>query len=213
MRWLIWRELLVVTRTAGFWQATAVYLLVLAAYVVTWGDGIPVVNAASPLQQFITVQGMLLLVVLPWTAARCGTTHRSDVTLIASLAAIKPSQVVLARCAALAGALFMLAASALPLMVVMQQLTASAFADVVSTFPALGALSVFTATLISAALLVFADPLRAWMAATAVTLAVGQAIALNVPAWLAAGLLLGIVSTVTADRRLTYLHGDDLPRG
>ena len=212
MRWLIWRELLVVTRTASFWVATAVYLLVLTAYVLTWGDGIPVVNAASPLQQFITVQSMLLLAVLPWTAARCGTVRKSDVTLIASLAAVKPSRVALARCVALVAALSMLAASALPLMVVMQQLTASTVAAVAYAIPGFVVVAIFAATTTSAALLVFADPLRAWIAAAAVALTAGQAIAQNVPAWLAVSLLAGIVVTVTADRRLTYLPGDSLPR-
>lgn len=205
MRWLIWRELLIVTRTAAFWSALAFYLLVLTAYVLVWGDGIPVANADTPLRQFVFVQGVLLVAVLPWTALRCGTVRKSQLTLIASMTAMQPSRVVLARCLALVAVLFLLAMSALPLMIVMQQLTASPLTSLAGEVQILTVLSAFSAAAATAALLMFANRLHAWIAATAVALVAVKLVALNPLVWLAFAIALGVFAVMTADRQLTYL--------
>ena len=80
MRWLIWRELIIIGRTPSFWVAAAVYVSVLTLFVLIWGDGVPIVGAGPVWDQFSAVQLSVLLALLPWTATRCVTTRRKRIS-------------------------------------------------------------------------------------------------------------------------------------
>ena len=86
---LAWRQVVAAVRLPAVWIATAVQVAVLTLYIVVWGDGIPLVGARPPFEQFATAQTVLLLLVLPWVAARClATAHRDTVSKLAVLTAV-----------------------------------------------------------------------------------------------------------------------------
>ena len=167
---LIWREIVAVTRAPAFWVSAVLYVAALTAFVVVWGDGIPVAGARSSWEQFTLFQRVLLAILLPWTAARCGTSSRRELTLIGFLTARSPSSVLLAQCAALAVSLLALALSALPIMVLMQQIAATSLAAVTLAMAPAAVLALLVAVVTVTATIAIGAPLRVWGVAGTLTL-------------------------------------------
>jgi hypothetical protein len=208
MRWLIWRELIIIGRMPSFWLAAAVYVSVLALFVVIWGDGVPIVGAGPVWDQFSAVQLSVLLALLPWTATRCVTTRRKrDLTVLAIVTASRPSALVLARCIALSAALFVLVLTALPIAIVMQQIAAIPFSAIGRALLPLLGLSLFVAVAATGFMLAFANPLPAWVITSAVTVVASRTVALtpaSTPVWIGIALGAAVLLTVNADSRLAY---------
>jgi hypothetical protein len=205
---LIWRQLVVVTRTPALWVSAALYVSALTAFVLIWGDGIPVVGAASNWQQFTMTERMFLAVLLPWTAARCSAASRRELTLLGLLAAQPPAAVVIATCAALAAMLFAVALAALPVLALMQQIAAVTTATVALDFAPLAALTVFIAAVTTATAVVLENPVRVWAVSGSVTLVALAVIPLefrSAPIWLIAAVAAFASSLPAARARLTYL--------
>jgi len=208
MRWLIWRELIIIGRTPSFWLAAAVYVSVLTLFVVIWGDGLPIVGAGPVWDQFSSVQLSVLLALLPWTATRCVTTRRKrDLTVLAIVTASRPSALVLARCIALSAALLVLVLTALPIAIVMQQIAAIPLSAISRALLPLLGLSLFVAVAATGFMLAFANPLPAWVITSAVTFVASRTVALtpaSTPVWIGIALGAALLLTVNADSRLAY---------
>ena len=167
---LIWRDLTVITRTPAFWVSAALYVAVLTAFVVVWGDGVPVVGAQSNWEQFTMAQRVLLAVLLPWTAARCSASSRRELVWLGAISGQRPWVLLLAKYAALAAALLALALSALPMIVLMQQIGAASTTTAALDMAPVAALALFVAGVTTAMTVVLEAPIRVWAVTGGVTL-------------------------------------------
>ena len=206
---LVCRTLLNAARTPAVWIAIGAQIVFLSLYLLVWGDGIPLVGARPVLDQFATTQWILLGVLLPWAAARCGAAWRGDeIAQLAALGAVLPSSVVAAGMTALALLLVSTAAVGLPFAFLAQQLSAGSAFDLWRTQLPLYGLGLCAATISAACMLVVANRLLAWTAATALTFCVMAAVPSGLPgaavlAALAVAIGAGLVSG--ANRRFWYL--------
>jgi hypothetical protein len=206
---LVWRALLTAARTPALWAAMGAQVVLFSLYILVWGDGLPLVGARPTLQQFATLQWIVLGLALPWAAARSGVVRgRDDVARLAVLGAVPPSVIVAAGVAALAVLLLALAAVGLPFAMLAQQISAVPATELWRTQLPLYALALCAAPITAACMLVAASRLGAWTAATALTLAV---VALA-PQGLAGGVALAALGAIVvaalvsgADRRFWYL--------
>ena len=208
---LIWRDLAMVSRAPALWVSAALYTSGLAFFVVVWGDGVPVAGAASNWRQFIAAERILLAVLLPWTAARCGVSSRRELVLTGVVTAKPPAALVLARCAALGLALIAVALAALPVVVLMQQIAGASAGAVALALVPIAALAIFVASVTTTVSIVLEAPVRVWGMVTAVSLTALAVIPSEpgaTPLWLlaaAAALALGIPQMRS---KLTYLAED-----
>jgi hypothetical protein len=206
---LIWRALLGAARTPALWAAMGAQAALFSLYLLVWGDGLPLVGARSTLEQFATLQWIVLGLALPWTAARSGVVRgHDDVARLAVLGAVPPSSIVSAGVAALAVLLLALAAVGLPFAMLAQQISAVPATDLWRTQLPLYALGLCAAPIAAACMLVAASRFIAWTASTVLTLAV---VAL-VPRGLGGGVVLAVLGVIVvavlvsgADRRFWYL--------
>ena len=205
---LIWRELAVIWRTGSFWTAMAASVLAVALFVVIWGDGLPIANGGTNWEQFGSVQRTVLILVLPWIAARCAVTTRRDFVVLALATSSLPSRLLLARCVALLASLVAVALSTLPVTLLMQQIAAAPPLDLVEQLVPLGGLATFVAVVTTVCMVMITNPLPGWIAATAVTVAAAWLMPLTVattPIWIAAALAAAAALLVAADAMFTYL--------
>ena len=206
---LMWRALLTAARTPALWAAMGAQVLLFSLYLLLWGDGLPLVGARSTLEQFTTLQWIVLGLALPWAAARSGVVRgRDEVARLAVLGAVPPSSVVTAAVAALAVLLVALAAAGLPFAMLAQQISAVPATELWRSQLPLYALGLCAAPITAACMLVAANRFAAWAAATALTLAV---VAL-VPHGFGGGVVLAALAAIVvaalvsgADRRFWYL--------
>jgi hypothetical protein len=206
---LAWRALLTAARTPALWAAVGVQIAFYAVYMLQWGTGLPLAGARTALDQFATVQWVFLGLALPWTAARSGAGwRRDDVAQLAALGGVPPSSIVTATVGALAVVLLATAIAGLPFALLAQQISALPSADLWRTQLPLYALSLFTAPVAAACMLVVAGRYTAWLIATALTIVAmlavppglaGDAVLVTAGAAVAAMLVSG------ADQRFWYL--------
>lgn len=208
---LIWRELTVISRTPGFWVSAALYVVALTAFVVVWGDGVPVVGAQSSWEQFTMAQRLLLAALLPWTAVRCSASSRRELVLLGAIAAQRPRALLWAKGAALAASLLGLALSALPVIVLMQQVGATSPTTAALDMAPVGALALLVAGLTTAMTVVLEAPIRVWAVTGGVTL-VSAVFGPPTPRvallWLAVFGTVAAVSLHAMRSTLTYLPED-----
>ena len=206
---LVWRALLGAARTPALWIAMGVQIAFLSLYLLAWGDGLPLAGARPVLAQFATTQWIFLGLVLPWAAARSGAAWRRDeLAQFAALGAIPPSSAVAASVTALVVLLLAMAAVGLPFAVLAQQISAVPAMELWRTQLPVYALSLCAAAVTATCMLVVANRIMAWTAATALTFAVmivaptgiaGAAVLAALAVALGAALVNG------ADRRFWYL--------
>ena len=203
-RWLLWRELAVMTRTRAFWVAMCAQLVVLASFIVVWGDGVPMMTG-NVSEQFSTLQAALLLGLLPWVAARMvGDGH--NVALVAAVAACAPRHVVVTRGLALVLVLLAVVASALPLKILALRVSAVEVWRGVLDLPPLVALSTFVVAVVIGSVVAGASRITAWLLGTVAALLAGALVSpAQGPALLVAALALTGLIAMHADQRLRYL--------
>jgi hypothetical protein len=212
MRWLMWRELVVITRSRAFWTATAAYVAVLTAYALIWGTGIPIAGGGTPWEQFASVQKGTLIVLLPWIAARFSCTSRQEITAVAVAMATKPATLLRARAASLCLALLAVELSATPIVIVMRQITAMSLVNTVGGLVPIAAVAVVAACVSTGTMLLFRNPLTGWLLATAITALAGRAGAFTetaAPVWIATVAGVAMLSVRLADAQLMYLPEQD----
>jgi hypothetical protein len=206
---LVWRALLGAARTPAVWIGLGAQVVFLSLYLLVWGDGIPLVGARPVLDQFATTQWMLLGVLLPWAAARSGAAWRGDeIAQMAALGAVSPASVLAAGVTALSALLVATAAVGLPFALLAQQISAVPALDLWRTQLPLYGLGLCAATMTAACMLVVANRLLAWMAATALTCGVMAAVPSGLPGAVvlaALGVTIGAALVGGANRRFWYL--------
>lgn len=204
MRWLLWRELVVMTRTRSLWVAMCAQLLVLASLIVVWGDGVPVMTG-NVSEQFSAFHVGLLLIILPWVAARL-VGDGETVALVAAVGACAPRQVVVARFLALLVVLLGLTASALPLTILALRIAAvDVWRGALDMLPVVVqctlAAAIATVSVVAGASRVVAWVLGTVTAVFSVTLVSPS----QGPAVMFAALVMTGLIAMRADRRLEYL--------
>ena len=206
---LVWRALLNAARMPALWIAAAVQIAFFSLYLLVWGDGLPLVGARPVLEQFATTQWIFLALLLPWAAARSGAAWRRDeIAQFAALGACLPSAAVAASVAALAVLLVAMAAIGLPFALLAQQISAVPVTELWRSQLPLYALSLVAAAVTAACMLVVANRVMAWTAATVITFVVMIAVP---PGLAGAGVLAALAAAAAAmlvngaDRRFWYL--------
>lgn len=206
---LVWRALLGAARTPALWMAMGVQIAFLSLYLLVWGDGLPLAGARPVLEQFATTQWIFLGLALPWAAARSGAAWRRDeLAQFAALGAILPSSAVAASVTALVVLLLAMAAVGLPFALLAQQISAVPAMELWRTQLPVYGLSLCAAAVTAACMLVVANRIMAWTAATALTFAVMFVVPQGIAgaAVLAAlAVALGAALVNGADRRFWYL--------
>jgi hypothetical protein len=169
MRWLIWRELAVAARTPALWGGLCGHVVVLFAFVIVWGDGVPVFASQPVFEQFLFVQSVVLTLVLPWIAARCLGEDTRHLPVLAVLTAASPSRLVAAKCVSATVVLCVVVASALPAAALALQISAFPITRLLLTVPAFAATCGFIAAVTVACMLTSGSRLAGWLLATAMT--------------------------------------------
>jgi hypothetical protein len=208
MRAVMWRELSSILREPRFLAVMAARLAVLGAFVLVWGDGIPVLRGYTVLEQMMMIDVALLSAALPWIAVRCSPDSCPNDLVVVSVAASSPPwQVLAARIAGGGAALLACVLSALPLVVLAQQISAAPVSATIGALAPSLATPILAATTASLAMLLVRDRLLVWLVATALTVLGAGAnvlpqsgLRLLVTAVVALGLLV-----LLAERRLKYL--------
>jgi hypothetical protein len=205
MRWLLWRELAVMTRTRALWTVMRLQQAVLAAFIVVWGDGAPTMTG-SVAEQFSSLHGGLLLFLLPWMAARLVGDGRT-MAMIAAMGACTPAQVVAAKFLALMLTLFAVAISVLPLKILAFRVSDVEVWRVVLDLPLIIALCAAAAALATVSVVTGLSRFTAWIVGTAaVLLGVGVVAPPQAPVvLLTAALVMVGVGAIHANHRLAYL--------
>lgn len=170
MRWLLWRELAVITRTPAFWIAAAAHLLVLAAFLVVWGDGVPVLRG-TVFEQFTGVQAVVLSLVLPWAAFRAGTGSPSHDATLRVVASCTGPQLFVTRYLGITMALLVLVVSALPMKVVALRISSLDSARLVADMAPAVAGCAYVGALVALFTASSDRRLASWFAVTVATLA------------------------------------------
>jgi hypothetical protein len=125
MRALVLREALVAARKPALVTMAIVCAGLLALFPVAWGvRGMPTLDGASLYDQQFRLEWMLVLLLLPWTAARVIASERTDdLVILSAVTAIPPSRVLLARLLATTAALTLVVGAALPVVISAQQMS------------------------------------------------------------------------------------------
>jgi hypothetical protein len=163
MRATVARELGVIGESRVPTAAGLVHAAALAVFVIAWGDGIGVpLLADRPFYEHARLmQWGLLVLLLPWAAARC--------------MAVEPMQdtrALLARAAAIALALIVVVAAAWPVVLIAAQISALPVARVINDEGAVLLLAAVAAGIALAWRQICGNRLLGWMGATLSTIAI-----------------------------------------
>ena len=124
---MVLRELRVIGRRGALSAAMCVHVALLTLYLLAWGNGngIPVAGALTTYDQTLMIDVILLVILLPWVAARCVAGERGDdLVLLSMITAIPPSRVVVARALAVTTSLILVVASGLPTLILAGRISA-----------------------------------------------------------------------------------------
>jgi hypothetical protein len=125
MRPFVWRELTIVVRRPAFAAAAAVHAGLLFAFLLLWGEGMPILPGTNVYEQLSFLQGALLVALLPWASARCAAAERGDaLVMLAALTATRPSRVLMGQCIGRFAALSTILAAGVPALLLAQQMSA-----------------------------------------------------------------------------------------
>ena len=185
------RDTTIGMRTRAFAAALAVHAALLAAFILLWDGGVPMLPGANVYEQQRLVQGILLACLLPWAAVRCAPSDRGDeMVLLSAFAAERPSRIVTAQFAARLVLLTTVVLGGLPLMLIAHDLAAESLVRVAADLaPSLGLAVVASASSLWWTL-IHPDRLVSWLGATASTIATVALVGVLFPPGMkAAGLL------------------------
>lgn len=214
---IFWEEATVMTRSAALWIAMAARIVVLSAFLLIWGNGLPMPGAGTLDEQFLGLDLLLLSVILPWIAVRCGVPHRRDhVTTLALATAAAPATIIGARFLTFVILLVSVGLSAMPVYTLVFELSAFSPAVVAAASAGCAAIAVAASALTTVFSLLARHRLTVWIltAATLVTSIVSlPPRGVAVFAYLAMGLFAAFVAAQMGNNRALYLpdEPDGLP--
>jgi hypothetical protein len=189
-RALLSRDVTIGMRTRAFAAVLCVHAALLAAFVVLWDGGVPMLPGANVYQQQRLVQLIVLLCLLPWAAVRCAPFARGDeMVLLSAIVADRPSRIVSAQFGARLALLAVVVLSGLPLMLLSGAVAAQPVGRAVTdVLPALGVAAIAASSSVWWTL-GQADRLTAWLGAAASTATAVAAVAMLLPTGAMAGAL------------------------
>ena len=215
---LVTRELIVIARRTAVAVAALAVGVLLAAFVLLWAPGVPLLPELNLYQQTRLVHWLLLAAALPWVAARSALAERGDaLVLAAALTARPPAEFDRSRTAALTVALALVVCCGFPGLVIAQQAAAIPLAIAIrDTLPLSGA-CLLIAALTTASTLWLSDRLSAWLLVTVVTMACWLLLWQSAATVAAAGALSAAIAVVVtgwvstrANTSLLYLEDGDV---
>lgn len=174
MRAILLREALVAARRPALVGAAMVSATLLALFPVAWGvRGMPTLGGISLYDQQFRLEWILMLVVLPWTAARVIATERGDDLVgLSALTAVQPSRLLLVRLLATTMALAVVIGGALPVVISAQQMSAVAASRLIADQLALLVFALPAAIITVWWMQLTTDRLLGWLGAAATTMIV-----------------------------------------
>jgi hypothetical protein len=167
IRGLFLREITIMTRIRALWAAMAVQTVALAFLLVTWSDGVPVLTGAF-LDQFTSIHFALLILILPWAAARCSG---DDMRRVAAAAGADLGVVALARGLAIGSVLLAIVITALPMSLLAARITNVEWVTLARSFAGAGGLCAFVTLIVTLCVGQGARRSTAWALGTAATIA------------------------------------------
>jgi hypothetical protein len=169
MSWpFVTRELTVVARRYVVLPAAIFHVVMLAGFTLTWGLKLPILTGRSIYDILRLFEWAVLAALLPWIAARCQAPDRGDaMVMLSTLAARRPSAIVVAKILSLAGILALVAMAGLPAAIVAQKMSAVPFSEVVRDLAVCCALALFASAVSVAWLMAGTDAIAAWIGAAA----------------------------------------------
>ncbi|HEX3646306.1 MAG TPA: hypothetical protein VHT95_11915 [Vicinamibacterales bacterium] len=172
MRAMLIREALVVARRPAVVSIVVVYSGLLALFLSAWGgQRVPMLPGATVYAQLQLLQCALLIVVMPWAAARTVATERADdLVRLSAILAIPPSRVIIARLLAAAIAPALVVAGALPVALIAQQMSAVPVSRALADQITLLTFALPAAVVAVWWMQISSDRLLGWLGATASTM-------------------------------------------
>jgi len=213
MRAVSIRELIVIAGKPAWLTVIGLHVGLLAAFVIVWHRGVPVLSGANVYEQQRLFQVWLLAALLPWTATRClAPEWGNGLVATCALTALRPSSVILAKIVALSAALTLVVLAGFPAVIVAQQMSAIPLSDPIRDQLSLLGVTPLVAAVTMAWVLAVGDRLVAWVGATVFTavtlLALSHAPLAGVPVDLMStlvGITLALSVASWSDRALLYL--------
>jgi hypothetical protein len=171
MRAIVLREALVVARKPMFVTVVIVCSALLALFPAVWGiRGIPTLDGASLYDQQFRLEWILVILLLPWTAARVIADERgNDLVILSTATAIPPSRVLLARLLATTAALTLVIGSALPVVISAQQMSGTPLTRLIVDQLALMAFALPVAVVTGCWMQIAANRLLGWLGSAVTT--------------------------------------------
>jgi hypothetical protein len=171
MRALVRREALVAARKPALVTMAIVCAGLLALFPVAWGvRGIPTLDGASLYDQQFRLEWTLVLLLLPWTAARVIADERADdLVILSAVTAIPPSRVLLARLLATTAALTLVVGGALPVVISAQQMSGTPLSRLIVDQLALVAFALPVAVITVWWMQIAANRLLGWLGSAVTT--------------------------------------------
>ena len=166
------RDMTIALRTRAFAAALGVHAALLAAFIVLWDGGVPMLPGANLYEQQRLVQSIVLICLLPWAATRCAPSERGDAMVqLSAIAADRPSRIVTAQVVARVVLLAAIVLGGFPLMLVALDLAAQPFSRALADLvPGVGLVAVASSSSVWWTL-AHPDRLTAWLGATLSTIA------------------------------------------
>ncbi len=200
------RDVTLGMRTRAFAAALGAHGVLLAAFIMLWEGGVPMLPGANVYEQQRLVQMTLLVCLLPWAAARCAPAERGDqMVLLSAIAGDRPSRIVVAQLAARMVLLAAIVLGGLPLMLLGRDLAAQPLARTLAdVVPVLGLAAVAASSSLWWTL-GHPDRLTAWLGATGST-----AMAVTLAGWLLPGgtMAIGLVVISVAGAAVAASRAD-----
>jgi hypothetical protein len=168
------RDLLVISRRRPMIAALAVHVVLLASFLLAWGDVVlvPVIPGSNLYEQLRAIQSALVALMLPWIVCRFVSAESgSSWTMLSLASGLSASRLFDVRFLALAGFAAILAGSGLPFMFLAQQMSSVPLGIVLSDLCSLY-LFVLAATILSLSIaLTVRSSIAGWLASSLAALA------------------------------------------
>ncbi|HUK37473.1 MAG TPA: hypothetical protein VLV86_26330 [Vicinamibacterales bacterium] len=210
MKWpFITRELIVAAQRR-LAAAVALYILLLAGFTLTWGLTAPGLTGGTIYDALRMFEWGALTVLMPWVAARCHAPDRGQsLAILSTLTAHRPSSIVIAKIASLAGVLLVVVAAGMPPAVLAQKMSAQPLSTVFRDLGSFAGYAFLASAVTMAWLLASGDEVTSWIGAAATT-AVVRTVTSNLPIASQVTAMIAIAGCVAAaaatwsDRSLQY---------
>lgn len=171
MRAIVLRDALVAARKPALTSMAVLGTLLLALFPAAWGTrGLPTLDGASLYDQQFRLEWILMLLLLPWTAARIIADERGDdLVILSAVTALSPSRILLSRLLTTTAVLMMVVAAALPIVISAQQMSAVPLSRALADQLALMAFALPASVVTVWWMQTTANRLLAWIGAAATT--------------------------------------------